>query len=80
MMKNHDESVEINRNPNWTYIFDCPQRILIIADSASGTTNVFMKLIKHQPTDVDKIYLYVEEPFELKYQLLINCRENVRIK
>ena len=27
-----------------------------------------------------KIYLYVKDPFESKYQLLINGREKVRIK
>ena len=29
-MKNCDQSVEINRNPNWPYIADHPYRILII--------------------------------------------------
>ena len=29
-MKNYDESVEINPNPNWPYIFDYPHIILII--------------------------------------------------
>ena len=29
---------------------------------------------------MDKIYLYVKDPFESKYQLLINGREKVRIK
>ena len=39
-----------------------------------------MKLIKHWWPDIDKIYLYVKDPFESKYQLLINGREKVRIK
>ena len=39
-----------------------------------------MNLIKHQPPDVNKIYLYVKDPFESKYQLLINGREKVGIK
>ena len=30
MMKNYDESVEINNNPNWPYIPDNLYRILII--------------------------------------------------
>ena len=30
MMKNYDESVEINHNPNWPYILDHPYRILVI--------------------------------------------------
>ena len=29
MMKNYDESVERNHNPNWPYIFDDPYRILM---------------------------------------------------
>ena len=37
-----------------------------------------MNLIKQQP-DVDKIHLYIKDPFESKYQLLINWREKVRI-
>ena len=36
-----------------------------------------MNLIKHQRLDIDKIYLYVKDPFESKYQLLINGREEV---
>ena len=40
---------------------------------------MLLNLIKHQP-DIDKIYLYVKDLFESKYQLLINRREKVRIK
>ena len=39
-----------------------------------------MLLRKHQLPDVDKTYLYVKDPSKLKYQLLINGREKVRIK
>ena len=46
----------------------------------SGITNVLLNLIKHQPPDVNKIYLYLKDPFESKYQLLINGREKVGIK
>ena len=45
-MKNYDESVEINHNPNWAYIPDYPHRILIIDCSGSGKTNVLLSLIK----------------------------------
>ena len=41
---------------------------------------MLLNLIKHQRLDTDKIYLYVKDPFESKYQLLINGREKVRIK
>ena len=36
MMKNF-ESVEINYNPNWSYIAENSYRILIIGGSGSGT-------------------------------------------
>ena len=39
-----------------------------------------MNLIKNQRPDIDKFYLYVNYPFESKYQLLINGREKVGIK
>ena len=35
-----------------------------------------MNLINNQP-DIDKIYLYVKDPYEAKYQYLINKREKV---
>ena len=48
MMKNYDESVEINHNPDWPYIPpDHPYKSLIIGDSGSGITNVLLNLIKH---------------------------------
>ena len=46
MMKNYDKSVEINRNPNWTYIPDHPYGILIIGGSVSGKTNVLLIIIQ----------------------------------
>ena len=42
MIKNYDESVKINHNPNWPNIPDHPYRILIIGSSGSGKTNVFI--------------------------------------
>ena len=45
-MKNYDKSVEINHNPNWTYIPDHPYRILIIGGSVSGKTNVLLVIIQ----------------------------------
>ena len=43
-------------------------------------TNVLLKLIKHQQPDIDKIYLYVKDQFQSKYQLLINGREKIGIE
>ena len=79
-MKNYDQAVEISHNLNWPYIPDHRYKILIISGSASGKTDVLLNLIKHQRLDIDKIYLYVKDPFESKYQLLIIGREKVGIK
>ena len=57
-----------------------PHRILIIGGSESDKTNMLLNIIKHQRPDIDKIYLYAKDPFESKYQLLINGRKKVRIK
>ena len=46
MMKNYDQSVEINQNSNWPYTPDHPYRILIIGGSGSGKTNALLNLIK----------------------------------
>ena len=78
-----DQSVKINHNPNWSYISDHPYRILIIliiAGLGSGKFNVLLNLIKRQQPDIDKIYLYVKDTFEPKYQLLINGIEKVGIE
>ena len=79
-MKNYDQSVEINHNPNWPYILDHPHRTLIVGGSGSGKINVFLNSIKNQRPDIDKIYLYVKDPLESKYQFFINGREKVGIK
>ena len=80
MIKNCDEPVEISHSPNWPYINDHPYRILIIGDSGSGKINVLLNLIKHQRPDINKVYLYVKNAFESKYQLLINKRKKVVIE
>ena len=41
---------------------------------------MFLNLIKHRQPDIDKIYLYVKDPFKSKYQLLISGREKVGIE
>ena len=68
-----------SHNPNWPYIPDHLYRILIVDGLGSGKTHVLLNLIKHQQQDINKIYLYVKDPFESKYQLLINGRKKVRI-
>ena len=69
MTKNYD-SVEINHNPNCSWIPDQPNRILIIGGSGSGQTNVLLNSTKKQRPDNDKIYLYVKDLFQSNYQLL----------
>ena len=70
-MKEHD--------PNWPQVPNHPYEILIIRGSGSAKTNTILNLINHQP-DIDKIYLYAKDPFEAKYQLLINKHERVGSK
>ena len=69
----------INHNPEWPYIPDHPYRILIIGGSGSGKTNILLNLINNQP-DIDKIYLYATDPYEDKYQFLINKRKSTGLK
>ena len=38
-----------------------------------------MNLINNQP-DIDKIYLYAKDPYEAKYQFLINKRKSTGVK
>ena len=52
--------------------------MLIIGGPGSGKTNVLLNLIENQP-DIDKIYLHAKDPYEAKYQYLINKRESAGI-
>ena len=72
---NTNENI-IEHNSKWPYIPDHPYRIFIIGSSGSGKTNALLNLINNQP-DIDKIYLYAKDPYENKYQYLINKREKV---
>ena len=68
----------IKYNPNWPNISDHLYRILIIGGSGTEKTNVLLNAIDNQP-DIDEIYLYAKDPYEDKYQYLINKRESVGI-
>ena len=80
-MINFDEYTNENKkehNLNWPYISYHPYRILIIGGSGTGKKNALLNLINNQQ-DIDKIYLYAKDPYEDKYQYLINKRERVGI-
>ena len=80
-MINFDDYVNENKtihNKNWPYIPDHPYRILIIGGPGSGKTKLLLNLIENQ-TDIEKVYLYAKDPYETKYQYLINKRECVSI-
>ena len=86
-MINFDDYVNENKtvqdlgshNLKWLYIPDQPYRIPIIGGSGSGKTNPLLNLTKNHP-DLDKIFLYAKDPYEAKYQFLINKRESTRLK
>ena len=78
-MINFDNYTNENKkedNLKWPYIPDHPYRILIIGGSGSGKANSLLNLINNQ-RDIDKVYLYAKDPYEAKYQYLINRREKV---
>ena len=78
-MINFDEYTnerKIEHNSKWPYIPDHPYRMLIVGGSGSGKTNALLNLINNQ-LNIDKIYLYAKDPYEAKYQYLINKREKV---
>ena len=41
---------------------------------------MLLNLMKYQWPDIDKMFLYMKDPFELKYQLLMKGTEKVGIK
>ena len=73
-MFNLDKITEKNDNKNWPY------RKLIIGPSGSGKANYLLNSIQKDNNIIDKIYLYVKDLEEPKYQFLINKREQTGIK
>ena len=79
---NDNEKLRISRNkskPKLALFSNHPYRILISVGSGSGKTNVLLNLIKHQGPPGNKFYLYIKDPLESKYQLLIHGTEKVAI-
>ena len=73
---NYTNENKTEHNSKWPYIPDHPKRTLIVGGLGSGKTNALLNLINNHP-DIDKIYLYAKDPFEGKYQYLINKREKM---
>ena len=73
---NYTNENKIEHNLKWPYIPDHPYRILTVGGSGSGKTNALLNLINNQP-DIDKIKVYSKDPYEAKYQYLINKREKI---
>ena len=81
-MINFDDLTKENikkHNPNWPQIPDHAYRVLIVGGSGSGTTNALLNLLNYEP-NIDKIYLYAKDPYEAKYQFLINKGESTGLK
>ena len=74
--ENYTNENKTEHNLKWPYIPDHPYRILIVGGYGSGNPNVLLNLINNQP-DIDKIYLYVKDPYQAKYQYLVSKREKV---
>ena len=66
-------------NRNCVHTIKTGHILLIIGGSGSGKTNVLLNVIENQP-DIDKIYFYAKDPYEAKYQYLINIREKLGLK
>ena len=57
----------IEHNSKWPHIPNHPYRILIVGGSGSGKTNALL-ILRNNQLDIDKIYLYVKNPYEKKYR------------
>ena len=68
-----------DHNLKLPYIPDHPYRILIIGGPGSGKMNALLNFINKQQ-DIDKVYLYAKDPYEAKYEILIDKRESVGLK
>ena len=79
---NFDDAIkeETKKNElNWSEIPDAPCKTLIIGGSECGKINSLFNLINQQP-DIDKIYSHAKDPFEAKYQFLIDKWKSTDLK
>ena len=65
--------------PNRPEFSNHPYRILKIGDSEFGKIYPLLNLINHE-RDIDRTYLYAKDPYEAKYQLLVNKRKSTGLK
>ena len=73
---NYANENKTEHNSKLPYIPDHPYLIFIVRGFGSRKTNLLLNLINEQP-DIDQIYLYARDPYEAKYQHLINKCEKV---
>ena len=81
-MINFENVTKENRkehNSNWLQIPDHLYRTLIVGGSGSVKINSLFILISHQQ-DIDKVYLYAKDPFEVRYQFLMKTPESMGLK
>ena len=64
-------------NPNWPQISDHPYRILILGCPGSEKTSSLFNLINEEP-DIDEIFSYAKDPYQEKYQFLIEKKQKVQ--
>ena len=73
------DNIVSNKNSSSSEHNNWPFRMLIIGPSGSGKTNTLLHLI-NDLHPIDKIYLYAKDLHKLKYEYLINKREQAGIK
>ena len=71
---NYINENKIENNSKWSHISDHLYRILVVGGSGSGKANALLNLINNR-LHIDKISLYAKDPYEAKYQYLINKHE-----
>ena len=72
------EKIE-EHNPNWPENSQLTIQNINIQRFGIWKKSSLLNLINHE-TDIDKIYLYAKDPYEGKYQFLINKRESIGFK
>ena len=59
-MKTYDDLVEMNNNPNMSFLSNNLYKILSIVSSGSSKTYVLLNLIKFQWPDIDQISIWIK--------------------